>query len=93
MTSRSECRVQVEVAHLPLYLRDASPIHVTTQEGFVQAKERVVSMFEKEAVARFLSEARGNISVAAQKAGITRRNFHRLILKHAIRRSNYISEK
>ncbi len=56
---------QVEVAHLPLYLRDASPIQVTTQEGFVQAKERVVAMFEKEAVARFLSEARGNISVAA----------------------------
>ena len=58
---------QVEVAHLPLYLRDASPIQVTTQEGFVQAKERVVAMFEKEAVARFLSEARGNISVAAQR--------------------------
>src|SRR6266851_1458574 len=75
---------QVEVAHLPLYLRDASPIQVTTQEGFVQAKERVVSMFEKEAVARFLSEARGNISVAAQKAGITRRNFHRLLSKYSI---------
>ena len=75
---------QVEVAHLPLYLQDASPIQVTTQEGFVQAKERVVAMFEKEAVARFLSEARGNISVAAQKAGITRRNFHRLLSKYSI---------
>jgi len=75
---------QVEVAHLPLYLRDASPIQVTTQEGFVQAKERVVAMFEKEAVARFLSEARGNISVAALKAGITRRNFHRLLSKYSI---------
>ena len=75
---------QVEVAHLPLYLRDSGPIHVTTQEGFVQAKERVVSMFEKEAVARFLSEARGNISVAARKAGITRRNFHRLLSKYSI---------
>jgi transcriptional regulator with PAS, ATPase and Fis domain len=75
---------QVEVAHLPLYLRDASPIQVTTQEGFVQAKERVVAMFEKEAVARFLSEARGNISVAAPQAGITRRNFHRLLSKYSI---------
>ena len=72
------------MAHLPLDLRDASPIQVTTQEGFVQAKERVVAMFEKEAVARFLSEARGNISVAAQKAGITRRNFHRLLSKYSI---------
>jgi transcriptional regulator with PAS, ATPase and Fis domain len=75
---------QVEVAHLPLYLQESGPIQVTTQEGFVQAKERVVSMFEKEAVARFLSEARGNISVAAQKAGITRRNFHRLLSKYSI---------
>jgi len=83
---------QVEVAHLPLYLRDASPIQVTTQEGFVQAKERVVSMFEKEAVARFLAEARGNISVASQKAGITRRNFHRLLSKYAINTKKYKGE-
>jgi len=76
---------QIDVAHLPLYLQESGPIRrVTTQEGFVQAKERVVSMFEKEAVARFLSEARGNISVAAQKAGITRRNFHRLLSKYSI---------
>src|SRR5260370_2204682 len=75
---------QVEAAHLPLYLRAASPIPVTTQDGFVQAEERVASMFDKEAAARFLSEARGNISVAAQKAGITRRNFHRLLSKYSI---------
>jgi len=75
---------QVDVAHLPLYLQESGPIGVATKEGFVQAKERVVAMFEKEAVARFLSEARGNISVAAQKAGITRRNFHRLLSKYSI---------
>jgi transcriptional regulator with GAF, ATPase, and Fis domain len=83
---------QVEVAHLPLYMKDAGPIPVTTQEGFVKAKERVVSMFEKEAVARFLAEARGNISVASQKAGITRRNFHRLLSKYAINKKKYKGE-
>ena len=83
---------QVEVGHLPLYMQDAGPIRVTTQEGFVQAKERVVSMFEREAVARFLSEARGNISVASQKAGITRRNFHRLLSKYSINTKKYKSE-
>jgi DNA-binding NtrC family response regulator len=75
---------QVDVAHLPLYLQESGPIRVSAQEGFVQAKERVVAMFEKEAVTRFLSEARGNISVAAKKAGITRRNFHRLLSKYSI---------
>ncbi|HEY7654051.1 MAG TPA: helix-turn-helix domain-containing protein, partial [Methylomirabilota bacterium] len=83
---------QVDVAHLPLYLQESGPIRVTTQEGFVQAKERVVSMFEKEAVARFLSEARGNISVAAQKAGITRRNFHRLLSKYSISSKKFKNE-
>jgi transcriptional regulator with PAS, ATPase and Fis domain len=83
---------QVEVAHLPLYLQESGPIQVSTKEGFVQAKERVVSMFEKEALARFLSEARGNISVAAQKAGITRRNFHRLLSKYSINSRKYKSE-
>ena len=83
---------QVEVAHLPLYMQDAGPIRVTTREGFVQAKERVVSMFEKEAVARFLAEARGNISAASQKAGITRRNFHRLLSKYSIDTKKYKSE-
>ena len=80
---------QVEVAHLPLYMQESGPIRVTTQEGFVQAKERVVSTFEKEAIARFLAEARGNISVASQKAGITRRNFHRLLSKYSIDTRKY----
>ncbi len=84
---------QVEVAHLPFYLQESGgPIRVTTQEGFVQAKERVVSMFEREAVARFLSEARGNVSMAAQKAGITRRNFHRLLSKYSISTKKFKSE-
>src|SRR5437899_6087384 len=84
---------QVEVSHLPFHVQEIGPMGITSEESFVQAKERLVALFEREAVIRFLTEARGNISAAAKRAGITRRNFHRLILKHAIRRSNYISEK
>jgi transcriptional regulator with GAF, ATPase, and Fis domain len=83
---------QVEVTHLPLYLQESGSIQVTTKEGFAQAKERVISMFEREAVARFLAEARGNVSVAAQKAGITRRNFHRLLSKYSISSRKYKKE-
>ena len=83
---------QVDVAHLPLYLQESGGIQVTTKEGFTQAKERVIAMFEREAVGRFLEEARGNISVAAQRAGITRRNFHRLLSKYSINRKNYRKE-
>jgi DNA-binding NtrC family response regulator len=86
---------QVEVAHLPFHLHDESAgrMRVTTDEGFLQAKERVVALFEREAVARFLAEAKGNVSKAAIRAGITRRNFHRLISKYSITRDNMSIEK
>jgi len=81
---------QIEVAHLPFHLQEAEPVRVAAEEGFLEGKERVVSRFEREAVVRFLSEAQGNISSAAKSAGITRRNFHRLLLKHSIRRQDFI---
>jgi transcriptional regulator with GAF, ATPase, and Fis domain len=80
---------QVEVGHLPLYLQEGSPIRVNAEEGFLEAKERAVALFEREAVVRFLTEARGNVSLAAKKARITRRNFHRLIAKHSIHARSY----
>ncbi|HET8578383.1 MAG TPA: sigma 54-interacting transcriptional regulator [Methylomirabilota bacterium] len=75
---------EIDPSLLPLHLQESGPIGVTTQEGFLQGKERVVALFEREAVMRFLTEARGNISLAARRAGITRRNFHRLISKYSI---------
>ena len=75
---------EVESRTCPLYLQERGPIRVTTEEGFVEAKERVVADVRAEAVTRFLAEARGNISVAAKQARITRRNFHRLLSKYSI---------
>jgi len=83
---------QIETDHLPFYRQELNPIGVMTAESFVRGKARVVVLFEREAVNRFLREARGNISLAAQKAGITRRNFHRLIAKHSINRRDFTSE-
>jgi transcriptional regulator with GAF, ATPase, and Fis domain len=83
---------QIDVTHLPFHVQEIGPMGITTEEGFLRGKERVVALFEREAVIRFLTEARGNISAAAKRAGITRRNFHRLISKHSINRSNYTSE-
>jgi transcriptional regulator with PAS, ATPase and Fis domain len=84
---------QIEVSHLPFNLQEVEPMRITTDEGFLRAKERVVALFEREAVFRFLTEARGNISIAAKRAGITRRNFHRLLLKHSMKRADFTSEK
>jgi transcriptional regulator with GAF, ATPase, and Fis domain len=84
---------QIEVAHLPIHLQESGPISMTTEEGFLKAKERVVALFERQAIIRFMTEARGNISAAAQRAGITRRNFHRLLSKHSVNSKKFKSEK
>jgi DNA-binding NtrC family response regulator len=83
---------EVGLAHLPLYLQEGSPIRIASEEGFLDAKERAIQLFEREAVTRFLAEARGNISLAAKQAKITRRNFHRLIAKYAINTKIYKTE-
>jgi transcriptional regulator with GAF, ATPase, and Fis domain len=84
---------QIEVAHLPIHLQEGGPIPMSSEEGFLKAKERVVALFERQAIIRFMTEARGNISVAAQRAGITRRNFHRLLSKHSVNSRKFKSEK
>src|SRR5215471_4982113 len=84
---------QIEVSHLPFHLQELDPLRVAPEGSFLEAKERMISLFERDALIRFLTEARGNISAAARKAGITRRNFHRLLLKHAIKGSRYQNGK
>jgi len=83
---------QVDLAHLPFHAPERDALPAEAGESFTQGKERVITRFEREAVVRFLAEARGNVSVAARRAGITRRNFHRLISKHSINRSKIGSE-
>jgi transcriptional regulator with PAS, ATPase and Fis domain len=83
---------EVQVGHLPLHLKEGSPIRITPEEGFLDAKERTVALFEREAIIRFLTESRGNVSLAAKLAKITRRNFHRLIAKYSINPRTYRTE-
>jgi transcriptional regulator with GAF, ATPase, and Fis domain len=80
---------QLEVGHLPLHLQTAPSAAMSADEGLLEAKERMVSGFEREALVRFLCETRGNVSRAARLARITRRNFHRLMLKHSVKASRY----
>ena len=74
----------IEAAHLPLHIVESTPLVLSGDEGLVAAKDRLAREFERQTVVRLLRESNGNISVAARKARITRRNFHRLLLKYAI---------
>ena len=82
---------QVDVAHLPLHLQEPAPVTLRAGEGFLHARARTLALFEREAISRLLAEARGNVSVAAKRAGITRRNLHRLILKYRIKTKSFRS--
>ncbi|MBI3075511.1 MAG: sigma-54-dependent Fis family transcriptional regulator [Deltaproteobacteria bacterium] len=73
---------QVEAEHLPVHVQEGQAR--ARQEGFADAKRRLVQRFERDALSRYLQEASGNISLAAKKARMTRRTFHRLIAKHRV---------
>ncbi len=54
-----------------------------------EAKDRVVSRFEKEYIVRMLSRHNGNVTQAAEDSGIDRRTFHRLISRHHLHSRNW----
>jgi transcriptional regulator with PAS, ATPase and Fis domain len=74
---------QIEASHLPLHIQERRS-KLNTHEGFMEAKEKAIIEFEKEAISRYLLETKGNVSKAAEKAKIPRRTFHRLLAKHRI---------
>ena len=52
--------------------------------NFMGAKAKAVEKFERQALSRYLAESKGNVSKAAELAGLPRRTFHRLMEKHGI---------
>jgi len=52
--------------------------------NFNQAREQVISSFEKQYITEQLARHRGNVSAAARASGMSRQNFHRLLIKHKI---------
>lgn len=53
-------------------------------ESFKQAKERLIESWEREYLTRLLQRARGNISLAARRAGLNRPYLHELLRKHQL---------
>ncbi len=78
----------IRVQDLPLVLREEYPessLKVETDKGGLPAlKQRMLAHIEREAIKQYLKENNGNITKAAQAARISRRTFHRLLLKYNI---------
>jgi DNA-binding NtrC family response regulator len=82
----------VEPDQIPLY-EDDSAIHESPpvpmellDDAFHLAKDRLITRFEKEYLARLISRAAGNMSKAARLARIDRTTLYRLMEKHSFRR-------
>jgi transcriptional regulator with PAS, ATPase and Fis domain len=82
----------IESDHLPLHLQERTSLPMSAKEGLPAGKERLIREFERQAIMRLLRESRGNVSVAAKAGRITRRNFHRLLVKYAINPDTFRNE-
>jgi DNA-binding NtrC family response regulator len=78
---------------IPLYDEDPSSsgnqVGVSTSvlnESFHNAKEQVITHFEREYLVRLTARSGGNMSRAARLAGIDRTTLYRLMEKHGLRR-------
>lgn len=60
--------------------------------NFMDAKEKAVEKFERQALTRYLAESKGNVSKAAELAELPRRTFHRLMEKHAITSPRHLAD-
>jgi transcriptional regulator with PAS, ATPase and Fis domain len=70
----------IEGEHLPLHVQETSS--GKPRLGFKPGKSQAIERFERQAIAEYLLQADGNISVAARLANIPRRTFHRLLAKY-----------
>lgn len=77
-----------EISRDDLAAPDAQEV-LEAGSDFRQTKRRHVELFEKNYLMALLRECEGNISKAAIKAGLARRNFQSLIKKHKLKSNSY----
>ena len=62
---------------------------VSAETNYHEARDAWLRQFETTYLKDLLKRVSGNISRAAEKAGISRVNLHRLLRKHALRGSEF----
>lgn len=67
----------------------SASLPVAMDKGFREAKQQVVESFEKNYIQDLLQKSSGNITHAAQVAGMDRKNLQDLIKKHGLTPADY----
>lgn len=90
----------IQVTDLPprvlgesFYLTDEFGDAGLSQYSYQEAKEKAMGSFNKSYIANLLRQAKGNLSIAAEKAHMDRSNFKKIIKKHGIDINEYKEEK
>jgi transcriptional regulator with PAS, ATPase and Fis domain len=79
----------VEAEQLPIHFQDLPGFG--SQKGFMASKSLAIEQFERQALASYLSAAKGNVSHAATLANLPRRTFHRLMAKYKLAGRNHLT--
>jgi DNA-binding NtrC family response regulator len=79
--------LQPEDIDLPVLFKN----EVTSSGPFRDAKAEAIRHFERSYLVDLLAEARGNITIAARRAGKDRRTFQRLLQKYGLQRKCFAS--
>jgi two-component system, NtrC family, response regulator GlrR len=69
----------------------ASPPRLPFERGFRAARALAIETFEKAFVACALAETKGNVSLAARRAGKERRSFGKLMKRYGVDRTQYLA--
>jgi len=80
----------IRLGNMPTVFSDISAesaVERVNLQSFRAEREPHVSKVERELIRRYLAEAGGNVSRAAQLANIPRRTFYRILEKHGLKRS------
>jgi DNA-binding NtrC family response regulator len=65
-------------------LAPVTPVGITAVTGFQDAKRHVVGDFERAFLLTALARAGGNVTLAAERAGVLRQVFQRMLVRHGI---------
>ncbi len=89
---------EIKPEHLPLNLLPAetapyhsiNPLSGSTGAPFSERKKAVIAQFERSYLANCLRKSKGNVSRAAELAGLPRKSFYRLMHKYGLSKQDFV---
>ena len=69
--------------------KKAAVLHVNTRLSLAEARREAIDGFERQFIKQILAKNRGRINKSSEEAGISTRQFHKLMVKYGIEKKDY----